>query len=346
MRGAIHGIWLVTPGGKLHSAIIPKFSAWTPVAAKADFHVVLWSNIDSLKPEEILRLQDANITIGNPSDFKSSPLYKYYNYFLEKGSTGDTTALALASDIFRMIILDFTADDKYFIYVDPNDVDFIGLENSLQNLDTHMRNNKLGYAFPVGAVTEKTNVFEMRNDVLIALKTKNPKFFKDYLMAYWANLEEIYKSYEKPSTDEQAKLLANRISNSTSTLFFRLESLNDKSIQIFTQFADYSEKCKVIDSNSYLNYFRVISHGNSWLPNGKKFGVRDELAISDSLTENLISAQNKYTKIKLSQQPITSQTNIHGSKFAIIAGSATILAVLLLIILRRKVFRISLIKKI
>lgn len=339
MRGAIHGIWLVAPGGKLHKAIIPTLSAWVPAAAAADFHVMLWTNIDELKYEEIIRLKDAKINIGDPRKLKESPLYKHYEYFLNKGIKGDTTAFALASDILRMAILDFTANDKYFIYVDPNDINFLDLSANLHKLDAHMAKNKLGYSFPVGRVASKTDVFDMRNDVLIARKANNPNFFKDYLTAYWTNLEETYQRYEKPTSDGQAKFFANRISNGTSILFFRLEPSNHKSVKVVAQFADYSEVDQVVNSSVYLNYTRIIQQGNNWVPVGSKFAVREELAMNSTFVESLIAEQNQYANAKATDVAIASKKNTHEGKIVTATSYTIIFGGLLMLILIYIIFR-------
>jgi hypothetical protein len=291
MRGAIHGIWLVKPNGKLHPAIIPNLSTWAHVAAKDEFHVVLWTNINELAPAELAHIKASNIQIADPSACKDSPLYKYYEYFFTKGLKGDTTAFALASDVLRMAILDFTANDKYFIYVDPNDVKLLNLADNLQHLDSVMHNNKLGFSFPVGPVAANSKVFDIRNDVLIALKANNPNFFKDYLNAYWLNLEATYKKYKTPTTDAQAKLLATRISNDTSTLFFRLDQVEDNSINIVSQFGKYSESWQAVNSSFYLTHARVTAHGNTWLPVGASLSAQEELAINDTFINGLVNEQ-------------------------------------------------------
>lgn len=320
MRGAIHGIWLVKPEGKLHPAIIPNLASWAPITTKADFHVVLWTNINELAPAELTRLKEANIQVANPAACKNSPLYKYYEFFFTKGIKGDTTAFALASDILRMAILDFTADNKYFIYVDPNDVKLPNLDINLKNLDLLMQNNKLGFAFPVGPIATDTNVFDIRNDVLIALKSNNPIFFKDYLNSYWANLEDTYKRYSKPATDTQAKLLATRISNNTSTLFFRIEQATDNSINVISQFGTYSENWQKINSGFYLNHARATEHGNTWLPIAKSHNAQEELAINDIFLNSLVNEQ-KSSK--------TQQYNANTS--VVLIGVTTFFFVLLII---------------
>lgn len=333
MRGAIHGIWLVTPGGKLHKAIIPTLSSWLPAATESDFQVILWTNVEQLAPAEISRLNAANIKIGDPRDLKDSPLYKHYEYFLQKGVAGDITAFALASDILRMTILDFSAANKYFIYIDPNDITLLNLANNLQNLDTLMHTNKLGFSFPVGPVAIKTDVFDIRNDVLIALKANNPQFFKDYLTAYWANLEQSYQRYEKPTSDAQAKFFANRITNSTSFLFFRLEPAKDQTIKVIAQFAKTSAPYQIVNSNSYLTYRRTLEHANSWAPVGSPFDVHDEIAMNTNLIESIIAEQQETTKPVIENKTISAATY------------ASILCIVLLAVLCFKVIKSRLIKK-
>ncbi len=297
MRGAIHGIWLVKHQGKLHPAIISNLSSWVAGAAESEFQIVLWTNINELDAAEFALLKKTNIQIMDPIACKNSPLYKYYEFFFAKGLNGDTTAFALASDILRMAILDFTANDKYFIYVDPNDVKLLNLKDNLKSLDFFMKNNTLGFAFPVGPTIANTEVFDIRNDVLIALKANNPIFFKEYLNAYWSNLEATYKRYTKPTTDAQAKLLATRISNDTSTLFFRLERGNDNSINVLSQFAKYSEAWQIINSSFYLNHSRLTDNGNTWLPVGSIHTAQQELAINDAFVQSLVEEQ-KFTQKK------------------------------------------------
>lgn len=331
MHGAIHGIWLVKPQGKLHQAIIPNLTTWVPTASEANFQVVLWTNINELDPTEIAHLKAVNIQVADPLACKDSPLYKYYEFFFAKGIKGDTTAFALASDILRMAILDFTANDKYFIYVDPNDVKLLNLAENLKNLDLLMQNNKLGFAFPVGPVAADTNVFDIRNDVLIALKSNNPNFFKDYLNAYWANLEATYKRYAKPTTDTQAKLLATRISNDTSTLFFRLDQATDNLINIVSQFGDYSENWQKINSGFYLNHARATEHGNTWLPIAKSHNAQQELAINDIFLKSLADEQ------QLSNSP--PFINIDSSTMLI--GATTLFCIVLITAVCYKVFKIK-----
>lgn len=334
MRGAIHGIWLITPGGHLHPAVTKNLTSWVPAATAADFQVALWTNISELPPEDLLRLKAANIKVVDPIECQNSPLYKYYEFFFAKGLNGDTTAFALASDILRMAILDFTANDKYFIYVDPNDVKLLNLEVNLNTIDLVMQNNKLGFAFPVGPVADTTAMFDIRNDVLVALKANNPKFFESYLTAYWSNLEDTYKRYEKPSTDTQAKLFANRISNGTSTLFFRLEAADDKSVKVLTQFAKYSTQWQPINSGIYLNYTREVEHGNTWLPVGAPHNAQEELVINDLFLKGL-SEEQKTAKLQTSFKQFYSEI-IGANTYTIVASISTCLGVLLIIMVSYK----------
>jgi hypothetical protein len=287
MRGTIHGIWLTQRGGKLHPEIIPSLSSWVSAAASCDFSIVLWTNIKELAPEELKRLKAAKIIAIDHSACKASPLYKYFLNFLEIGIKGDKTAFALASDVLRMAILDLTENDKYFIYVDPNDIALFNLKDKLENLDLHMSHNKFGFSFNVEPTPYRSDMFDVRNDVLIALKNKNISFFKDYLNAYWEHLEKTYESYVKPSTDYQAQQQALSISNQISDNFFRVDSFNDHSIRVVTQFANYNELYQRVNSAMYLNSERKMMHGNTWLPIGDLKEEWKELAKYGISPENI-----------------------------------------------------------
>jgi hypothetical protein len=175
-RGSIHGVWLTKIGGSLHPKIIPNLSSLVSDAVVNDFCVVLWTNVNEIDPKELERLKAAKILVADHSYCKNSPLYKYFINFLQIGINGDKTAFALASDILRMAILDLTNDDKYFIYADPNDTKFFNLSVKLKNLDSLMVNNSFGYSFNVEPTPYRLDMFDCRNDVLIALKSKNINF--------------------------------------------------------------------------------------------------------------------------------------------------------------------------
>lgn len=309
MKGAIHGIWLVKPGAYIHPAIIPKLSTWVPIATETGFQVVLWTNADSLKREDIIALKSSGIIVADPKACKDSPLYKYYQFFFSKGLSGDQGAFAMASDILRMAILDFTAEDKYFIYADPNDIEFYDLKENLQHLDCRMKNNKFGFAFPIILPRADSNIFDVRNDVLIAIKGNNPEFFASHLKAYWENLESSYKAYKKPENNTEANYLVNTISNNTSPVFFRLEQSSDnyinmnRSVSVITQYANFNETSKIVNSASYLKFKRVLENGNTWLPSKENVTLEGHAKIV-----SLIQQENTTISSRLSKESIFSDT--------------------------------------
>jgi hypothetical protein len=294
MRGIIHGIWLTQPGGTLHAQIIPNLSSWAKDATQADFSILLWTNLNELAPQEVARLQAANIVAVDYSACKASPIYKYFVHFLDLGIKGDKSAFALASDILRMAILDLTQNDKYFIYIDPNDITLLNLHASLKNLDLLMSHNKFGFTFGIEALLYEKNNFEIRNDVLIALKQQNTGFFKAYLSAYLTHIDNKYTSYVKPITDIQAQQQAALISNQVSTEFFKISGFTDNSIRVVTKFANYTELYTVVNSGAYLNSQRNMLFGNTWLPIGDLKEEWAELAKYGVFAENSVAA-SQYT---------------------------------------------------
>jgi hypothetical protein len=301
MRGAIHGIWFTQPSGKLHPNIIPNLSSWVSAAAANNFTVVLWTNTNEIVPDEIAKLRKAGIEVADHSLCKTSPLYKYFNIFLAKGIKGDNTAFALASDILRMAILDLTANNEYFIYVDPNDIQLHNLNAKLKRLHSHMDLNSLGYAFNVEPTPYRADMFDTRNDVLIALKQKNPEFFRDYLNAYLTNLANNHTKYVKPTTDRQAQDLENLISNQTSAVFFQVNLFSDNSIRVVTSFANYHELYQLVNTEGYLQSQRLMQHGNTWLPIGELKEELEELAQYNIFPENLPGTKNHLTAATPSQ---------------------------------------------
>jgi len=291
MRGTIHGIWLTQPGGKLHPKVIPNISLWQAEASRCNFSVVLWTNINELAPQEIEHLKAAQVIFADHSLCKASPLYKYFLHFLEKGVNGDKTAFALASDILRMAILDLTEDDKYFIYVDPNDVKLIDLSEKLPSLDYHMSYNSWGLSFKIERAPYGSNIFDARNDILIALKTKNPAFFKDFLTAYWDFLEKNYTTYVKPTTDYEAQQAA-IISNAISHTLFKVDLFDEHADRFTALFGNYTELCQILSVTSYLNSERIMSYGNSWLPIGDLKEELEELAKYGVNIENILNQKN------------------------------------------------------
>jgi hypothetical protein len=339
MRGSIHGIWIVKKSGKLHPQVVPNLSSLANTAAKSNFQVILWTNVEELSKEDIALLNTTNIKIGNPHTFKQSPLYKYYQFFYQKGLNGDTAALALASDIFRMVILDFSPEDKFFIYMDPNDINLSNLSDNLKHIDHRFTYNKLGYAFPLGPTSKEETEFDLRNDVLIALKKTNPQFFKDYLNAYWANLERTYKRYTKPKDIVEAKFYANLISNSTSILFFRLEKYSDNSLAIAAQFGLYKEEAKYVNSFSFLNLNRTLENANTWLPTkDQNFDAKNEVAAVDMLINSILEDQKNVAKRAESKNNLIWLKE-HGHFTQVAIGSIALISVIMALMIGYAFFK-------
>lgn len=293
MRGAIHGIWFTEPGGKLHPEILPNLTKIAGDAAKEDFYIMLWTNTSEIDPQEIAQLQAAHIIVSDHKACQKSPLYKYFEYFLNKGIQGDKAAFGLASDIFRMAILDFTAADKYFIYFDVNDMFMSNLAIDLHNLDQEMSDNSFGFAFPAKPIADGARILETRNDLLIARKDLNPEFFKKYLEAYWLNLKRTYKTYKKPDNDQDAKLFANIISNETSPLFFVLQIEPNLPIKVLAQFGDYQEYIQVVNSGTYIKYVRNSTHSSTWLQSKQAHSAQEELDLNQKYLDILNASQQQ-----------------------------------------------------
>jgi len=311
MRGNIHGIWLTESGGKLHPAIIPNLSSWIADAAKAEFGVILWTNIKELDPQEIGRLNDAKIVVVDHSICKKSPLYKYFSYFLAKGINGDKAAFAVASDILRMTILDFTPNDKYFIYVDANDIQLFDLQKHLTELHLHMKDNAFGFSFkvvPIKSTMSGVDFVEMRNDILIALKEKNINFFQDYLRAYWSNVDRTYKTYRKPLNADVARSQASTISNETSAEYFTVSKSHDQSFNIVAKFGNYIESQQIVNSDGYLKSARISEHGKTWLPSEEIVYENEELELQAKFMESLLAEK---------KQVQNTQSNVNITSYAI-----------------------------
>lgn len=113
---------------------------------------------------------------------------------------------------------------------------------------------------------------------MIARKDLNPEFFNKYLQAYWFNLEHTYKTYKKPTINDEATLSANIISNETSPIFFILQIEPNRPIKVLAQFGDYEEYSQVIDAGTYIKYARNKMHSGTWLENEKEANVQELLA--------------------------------------------------------------------
>lgn len=268
MRGAIHGIWLTTPGGKLHPEVIPNMSAWVADAKEAGFSVMLWTNTQQIDPAELNRAEQAGIVVADHAACKNNPMYKYFYKFMQKGMDGDMTAFAIASDILRMAIMQETPNDMYFIYADPNDIAMPNLKNDLQNLDLNMRLNNLGFSFKItpSITIPHPGIFSLRNDVLIARKENNLNFFRDYLRSYSQYLESSADLYVKPADQIEAFKIVNSISNQITERYFHVSSTPEKAFKVYAQFGDYSELARVVNCDVYLQTKRELEHGSTWLP--------------------------------------------------------------------------------
>lgn len=278
MRGYINGIWLTQRDGKLHPAIVPNLESWVTDAASCDFGVVLWTNINDIAPEEIDSLKSRNIIVKDHSLCESSPLYKYFIFFLKKGINGDKTAFALASDILRMAILDLADDNEYYIYADPNDVKFVGLKASLEKIPKRIASIKFGFSFYVEQIPGHPNIFHRRNDVLIAHKIVNRNFFRDYLAAYLKHVAEKHSIYVKPTTDSQAQKLANTISNQTGNDFFCVV-LTRPFATVRATFGNYKALYPIVNCLVHLRHERSIEYANTWLPQGELIEQNQQLRL-------------------------------------------------------------------
>lgn len=298
IKGKINGVWLTKPNGELHPEILPNFSELVTDVGSYDFEVVLWTNTDALRQSEIQRLTDKNIVVRDHKECSNSQFYPYFNFFLQKGIGGDKTAFALASDILRMCILELTPSDKYFIYIDPNDVKLIDLKNKIASMHHMMALNPFGFAFYIMPMFEDSyEHIQTRNDVLLALKSINPDFFSDYFRAYSSHLEKTHRRYFTPRTDGEAQFQANAITNSTGNKFFKL-LLGGRMPMIFATFGDYREPFGIINVLALLPHERMIQNSNTWLPTGefqeeraeiaeikKKHGIREAIGEKSAMVE-------------------------------------------------------------
>lgn len=261
--GKINCIWFTQDNGKLHPQIIPNLSIWIQEAKHCNFSVVLWTNKGHIQQSEIDALVEQKIIVRDHSEYKQSVLYPFFLQFLEKGIDGDKVAFALASDIFRMSILELTPEDEYFIYVDPNDITLSCLKEDLMNLPSRMKHNLLGFSFYAERLHQ--NLYHLRNDVLIALKKNNPIFFQDYLETYRQHIKNTQHCYVTPVSDEQAQDLARKITNQITDKFFKISG----SGVVSAKFGNYIEPCSMLNSGRFIHSMRRIADGNTWLPTGE-----------------------------------------------------------------------------
>lgn len=279
IKGTINGIWLTAPNGTLHPAIIPNLSSMVKETKGSQFEIVLWTNTQEIQKSEVDKLRGIGVVVKDYSLCKTSILYPDFTDFLTKGIKGDKTAFALASDILRMAALELAPDNEYFIYADPNDVNFTMLSRDLkEHLPAFPIQNSLGFSFFVMPMDENSKIIQTRNDVLIALKTINQPFFKDYFMDYAANLDNTSFEYSKPTSDGAAQALARKITMQTGERFFQvtLDSLD----RLMVKFKHYEIASQHIHVGTYLQYNRDLENGNTWLPIGK---LEEERALSARL---------------------------------------------------------------
>jgi len=261
-KGKIHGIWFTQPNGLLHPAVKTNFSGYVSDAKANNFELILWTNLKELTSSEVEALTERGVVVQDHSICKSSQFYPYFLHFLDLGIAGDKAAFALASDIFRMAILELTPEDEYYIYMDPNDTRLLNLGQDLSSLGAMFSYNSFGYSFHI---TKLDSVhFHVRNDVLIAAKAINPKFFEAYLSAYAAQLEANYLTYKTPKIDREAQQFANTITLQTgSNLFaFMLNGL------VTAKFGEFGEAYPIVHNQCYLSYERDLENCNTWLPVG------------------------------------------------------------------------------
>lgn len=261
MKGTINSAWFTGNEGNLHSQIIPNLSTLVEPAAAKDFRVTFWTNTSQTKAEEISELEKKGIQVLDYSACSSSSFYPYFMYFFEQGIQGDKAAFALASDIFRMSILELTPAEHYFIYHDPNDITFPDLEQSLSQLTQLMFDNIFGFSFPID---HRSSVIEIRNDLLIAKKLVNLDFFKNFFTSYKKHLEENYRSYKTPHTTSEAQLMARTISLGTGSFFFDI--ISEHELHIKAKFCTSFTKLSFISCLSLFPYDRHFEFANTWLP--------------------------------------------------------------------------------
>jgi hypothetical protein len=271
MKGSIHGIWFTTQKDRtLHPMIGPFFSAWARQTTL--FNVVLWTNTNEVQPELIDDLEKRKVVVKDYSECKESRFYPYFLFFFAKGLQGDLTAFAMASDIFRMAILELTPAEDCFIYADPNDTVFFNLNRDLQDLREKLEDTVLGFSFYAEEEMDESGpYFHIRNDVLIALKTVNPDFFESYFQKYQKHLEESYRFYRcRPRTETQALELANAITVPLNNDFFEITRNRTKGEKhrVSACFANgqYSDFCTNVHSKRFLSYERSYTNGSTWLP--------------------------------------------------------------------------------
>lgn len=271
-RGTFNGIWL-SNNGLLHKAIPQNLAKLTLAAKLNGFSIILWSNLSKLNNNEINIMESLGVILKDYSLCEKSRFYIYFYHFYQLGMAGDVTALALASDILRMAILDIANDDEYYIYADPNDLDFPYFKDDIQKLDEKFKNNSFGFSFLVmpgrdvvsSASSDNNDLIFTRNDVLIAKKNINPEFFKKYFDAYEYHLKNEYKKYSKPNSNKEAEQFANQITNSTNSNFFLVLPVKPSEV-VWARFHNYKNIYTEINAFSYFNYMQIRENSSTWMP--------------------------------------------------------------------------------
>ena len=266
MVGSINAIWLTTNGGSLHPQIIPNLSMLIAEARVLDFAVILWTNTAQIQPSDIEALTVQGIQVKDHSECSTSMFYDCFISFFQKGIDGDRAAFALASDILRMAALELTPNDQYYIYHDANDITFPNFMDSIRSLDKFMASNSFGFSFSIKQISHnKERVYLTRNDLLIAKKSLNAQFFKDYFIYYKNHLEKNIPKYQKPTSNEQARQLAELISNQSNGNFFKFYPFQKMDIIKATFGDNYKTFFPLINSEVFFRYDGQIEHSGNWL---------------------------------------------------------------------------------
>ena len=285
-RGIFNGIWL-TNNGLLHPAIPGNLAKLSASAKNSEFSIILCSNLSELNNNEKIKIESQGVIVKDYSICKKSRFYQYFYHFYLLGMAGDVTALALASDILRMAILDIAHDDEYYIYADPNDLDFPNFDYDMQNLAEKFKKNPFGFSFLVmperhvtfTAPSGNGNIIFTRNDVLIAKKNMNAGFFEKYFEAYENHLKNEYRKYRKPSNNKEAEQLANQISNSTNSNFFLILPVKPAEI-VLARFGNYNNIYSEINAFAYLNYQHIRENSCTWMPDTRSVHTNYPTAVS------------------------------------------------------------------
>lgn len=308
MKGSLHGIWF-TNSGRIHPKVIELLPRWARELQGTGLTAVLWTNKASLDKDTIAYFERNNVKVCDYSLCEKSKLYYYFLYFFEKGQAGDITAFALASDILRMAILDGIDEEEYYIYADPNDTEFDHLGLAVSQLERRFARNTLGFAYPIHLQVNPDQTdfrLDIRNDVLIAFKKRNPAFFRDFLECYKNSLELRHSFYLKPRTVTEAINQALTITNCTYGAFFTV-TYDEASLQsaratmaTMATFGPYRATWADIFTRCYLAFTRIIDAADTWYP------------VENALQESLGMPQKTYDREQpsLSDQMVWISTEV------------------------------------